>query len=110
MAKVNLTKQQCVPCEGGMEPLKGKEFSQYLDQVKEWEVVEDKKLQRTFKFKNFKEALAFVNKMGEVAEKENHHPNIFLYGWNKVRVTLFTHVIGGLSLNDFILASKIDKI
>ena len=94
-----------------MKPLQRSEFVQYLPQVKEWEVVEDgKKFQRTFKFKNFKEALDFVNKVGAIAEEENHHPNIFLYGWNKVRIPLFTHAIGGLSMNDFIMAAKIDRL
>ena len=106
----DLTKQKCVACEGGTAPMKREEFSQYLPQVKDWEVIEDKKLQRTFKFKDFKQALAFVNKVGATAEEEGHHPNIFLYGWNKVRITLFTHVIDGLSLNDFIMAAKIDRI
>lgn len=110
MAKVDLTKQKCVPCEGGVEPMKREEFQQYLGQISDWEVVEDKKLAKKFKFKDFKEALAFVNKVGALAEEENHHPNIFIYGWNKVKITLTTHAIGGLSLNDFILASKIDKL
>ncbi len=110
MAKVDLTKQKCVPCEGGVEPMKREEFQQYLGQISDWEVIEDKKLAKKFKFKDFKEALAFVNKVGALAEEENHHPNIFIYGWNKVKITLTTHAIGGLSLNDFILASKIDKL
>lgn len=76
----------------------------------EWEVVEEKKLIRTFTFKDFKQALAFVNKVGAIAEEEGHHPNIFLFGWNKVKITLTTHVIGGLSVNDFILASKINVL
>lgn len=106
----DLIQQKCVPCEGGMEPLKRQEFSQYLPQVKEWEVVEDKKLEKRFKFKDFKQALGFVNQVGSLAEKEDHHPNIYLYGWNKVKITLTTHVIGGLSLNDFIMATKIDNL
>lgn len=93
-----------------MEPLKRGEFNQYLSQVETWEVAEDKRLEKKFKLKNFKQALEFVNKVGSLAEEEGHHPNIYLFGWNKVKITLTTHVIGGLSLNDFILASKIDKI
>lgn len=106
----NLATQKCVPCEGGAPPLKREEFEKYLSQVKDWEVVDDKKIEKRFKFKNFKQALEFVNKIGAIAESENHHPNIYLYGWNKVKVTLFTHAIDGLSKNDFIMASKIDNL
>ncbi len=106
----DLTKQKCVPCEEGVEPLKRSEFSQYLEQVKEWTVLNDRELQREFKFKNFQEALNFINKVGAIAEEEGHHPDIYLYGWNKVRFTLMTHAIGGLSINDFVLASKIDLL
>lgn len=105
-----LTKQKCVHYERGGEPLKREEFSQYLDQVTDWEVLEDKKLQKNFKFKNFKDAMVFVNKVADLAESENHHPNIFLHGWNKVRISLTTFALKGLSLNDFIMAAKIDKM
>ncbi len=107
---MDLTKQKCVPCEGGVEPLKRNEFEQYLEQVKEWTVLEDKELQREFKFKDFGEALAFINKVGQIAEEEGHHPDFYLHGWNKVRFNLATHAIGGLSINDFVLASKIDQL
>lgn len=105
-----LSSQKCVPCEGGMPALTSSEYSEYLSQIKDWEVLEEKKLEKKFKFKDFAQALEFVNKVGKVAENENHHPNIYLYAWNKVKITLFTHAIGGLSKNDFIMASKIDKI
>jgi len=107
---MDLTKQRCVPCEGGDKPFDKKEIEKYLSIVSGWDVIEDLKISKHFKFKNFKEALSFVNKVGEIAEHENHHPNIYLYGWNKVRITLTTHAIKGLSINDFILASKIDKL
>ncbi len=81
----------------------------YLEEVKDWKVEDGKKLKREFKFKDFKEALAFVNKIGETAEEESHHPDIEL-GWGRVAVELSTHAIGGLSVNDFILAAKIDKL
>ena len=107
---MDFTKQRCVPCEGGEKPFDKNETDKYLSMVKEWSVEEGKKIKKEFKFKDFKEALNFVNKVGDIAESENHHPNIYLYGWNKVRITLTTHAIKGLSINDFILASKIDKL
>jgi len=107
---MDLTKQKCVPCEGGTKPFDKKETDKYLSMVKGWSVDEEKKIKKEFKFKDFKEALNFVNKIGNIAESENHHPNIYLYGWNKVRITLTTHAIKGLSINDFILASKIDRV
>lgn len=107
---MDLTKQKCVPCEGGVDALKREEFSVYLDQVNDWSVMEDKLLKRNFKFKNFDEAIKFVNRVAEIAEDEGHHPDIFLHNWNKLEITLSTHAIGGLSINDFVLASKIDKV
>ena len=93
-----------------MPPLTPEEIATYHPQVPEWKVVDNHSIERDYKFKNFKEALAFVNQVGEIAEEENHHPNIFLHGWNKVKLSLYTHAIDGLSENDFILASKIDLL
>ena len=106
----NLSTKKCVPCEGGTKPLTPQEYAPYLSEVGDWEVVEEYKIEKQFKFKNFKEALVFVNKVGEIAEQEQHHPNINLFGWNKVKITLFTHAIKGLSVNDFIVAAKINKL
>ncbi len=107
----HLSKGHCVPCEGGVDPLTRKEFAPYLDIVKDWTVAADEKsIERDFKFKDFKQALSFVNSAGEIAESEGHHPDLFIHGWNKVRVTLSTHAIKGLSINDFVVASKIDLI
>lgn len=107
----DLIKLKCIPCEGGIDPLTRKEFSIYLDQVSDWAVIDnDAKIQREFTFKDFKEALDFVNAAGEIAEEEGHHPNICIHSWNKVKMTLYTHAINGLSENDFILAAKIDAI
>lgn len=106
----DLTKQKCKPCEGGVAPLTRPQFENYLGQVPEWVVVDDKNIERSFLFKDFARALEFVNRVGTVAESEGHHPDIFLHGWNKVNITLWTHAIGGLSLNDFIVAKKIDEI
>lgn len=105
-----LINQKCVPCEGGTKPLIKQEYQPYLSEVGDWKVVEEKKIEKHFKFNNFKQAMVFVNNVGEIAEQEGHHPDIHLYGWNKVRITLFTHAIEGLSVNDFIVAAKINKI
>jgi 4a-hydroxytetrahydrobiopterin dehydratase len=105
-----LSDKKCAPCEGGVEPLTREQFSVYLEQVHKWTVVDDKKLERTFTFKDFAAALEFVNAVGAIAEGEGHHPDIYLFGWNKVKITLFTHAIGGLSINDFSVATKIDKV
>jgi len=107
---MDLTQKKCVACEGWMKPLTRKEFTPLLKQVKSWQVREGKAIEKAFEFKNFKAALAFVNRVGSLAEEEGHHPNIFLHGWNKVLITLSTHAIKGLSENDFILATKIDRL
>lgn len=109
MVTGDLINKKCVPCEGGVRPLTPDEYGAFLrNELSGWNDVDEKSLVKEYKFKNFKEALAFVNKVGEIAESEGHHPDINLHGWNKVTVTLSTHAIGGLSENDFILASKID--
>lgn len=107
---MNLHSKKCVPCEGGRIPFDKKETDKYLTIVSGWNTDDYLKISKNFKFKDFKSALSFVNKVGEIAEEENHHPNIYLYGWNKVIITLTTHAIKGLSINDFILASKIDRL
>ena len=106
----NLSQKKCEPCEGGVDALTREQFAPYLEQVADWSVIDDTSIERGFEFKNFAEALRFVNAVGEIAEDEGHHPDILLHGWNKVRITLWTHAIGGLSINDFIVASKIDRI
>ena len=101
---------KCKPCEGWMKPYSRKEYLPHLKKIKNWKVLADRILEKEFRFKNFKDALKFINKVGEIAEKNGHHPNILLYDFNKIRITLYTHAIDGLSLNDFILASKIDRL
>lgn len=106
-----LSKHHCVPCEGGVDPLTPRQFAPYMEITKDWTVASDNKsISREFKFKDFKEALAFINRVGEIAESEGHHPDINLHGWNKVTIILSTHAIKGLSVNDFVLASKIDLL
>lgn len=106
---MSLDEKSCVPCRGGVPPLKGKELEDLHREVPEWEVVNGHHLKRTFKFPDFVQALAFVNKVGEVAEKEGHHPDISL-GWGKAEITTWTHSIDGLTESDFILAAKIDRV
>ena len=104
-----LTDKKCVPCEGGVQPFTESQINDYLAQLKtEWEVVAFIKIKKQFKFKDFKEAMAFVNKIAEIAEKEGHHPDITI-NYNRVTIELSTHSIGGLSENDFILAAKIEE-
>lgn len=107
---MKLSEKKCVACEGGVAPLQGKELRTYLEEVENWELVEGKKIKKEFVFKNFKEALAFVHKVGEIAEEEGHHPDIHLVSYKKVIIELWTHAIGGLSENDFIVAAKIDTM
>jgi len=107
--QIELTKQKCEACEGGVIPLNRIEADILLKQIPGWEVADDvKSISRQYAFKNFKEALAFVNQVGELAESEGHHPDIHLTDFKKVSIDLSTHAIGGLSNNDFILAAKID--
>ncbi len=105
-----LSKQHCVPCEGGTKPLTHDEFAVYLPQVANWTVVQDKQLEKEFVFKDFAQAISFVNRIASIAESEGHHPDINLHRYKKVAITLSTHAIGGLSVNDFILAVKIDEL
>ncbi len=110
MAQMQLSEMKCVPCRGGVEPLKGEEIFKMAKQIsQDWKVIDEHKLEREFKFKDFKEALDFVNKVGALAEEEQHHPDIYLT-WGKVKINLWTHKINGLHTNDFILAAKIDEL
>lgn len=107
----NLSSKTCIPCQGGIPPLTRKEFQEYLDELEDWNVIEDDtKLQKTFTFKNFQEALDSVNRVGAIAEEQGHHPDIYLHDYKEVTVTLFTHKIKGLHENDFVLAAKIDEL
>ncbi len=105
----DLASKTCVPCRGGTPPLKGEELDDLRRQVPEWEVVEEHHLRRRFRFKNFREALDFVNRVGELAEEQGHHPDVS-FGWGYAEVTIFTHKIDGLTESDFILAAKISEL
>jgi len=105
-----LLQKKCVPCEGGEPTLKPKEIEKYMLELKDgWEVAKNLKIEKLFKFKDFKEAMKFVNQVAVLAEQEGHHPEI-LINYNQVNITNWTHAIGGLSENDFILAAKIDNL
>ena len=105
----DLASKTCVPCRGGVPPLKGKELQDLAQQVPGWKVTNERRIVKSFMFLDFKAALAFVNKVGEVAESQGHHPDILL-SWGKAEITTWTHKIDGLTESDFILAAKIDKL
>lgn len=103
-----LTKKRCRPCEGGVPPLDRTQAEGYLAVLSGWTLSDDgKSIRKEYKFKNFKEVIAFFNRIAEKAEEENHHPDLRI-GYSRVTVELSTHSIGGLSENDFILAAKFD--
>lgn len=105
-----LAHQKCVPCEGGTQPLSFDEVALYSKQLKlPWTFDGNKRMDHEFKFKDFKEAMEFVNQVAEIANGEGHHPDIHIY-YNKVLIELWTHNIGGLSVNDFIMAVKIEAL
>lgn len=120
---MDLTKKKCEPCEGGTKPFDKSEAEKYLSMLKtEWELIEEEppspeasasqremKIRKKYKLDTFRQAIDFINKVADLAEQEDHHPNIF-NSYNRVTITLYTHAIGGLSINDFILASKIETL
>ena len=100
----DLSSRQCIPCRGGVPPLQGQEI-----ELDGWEVVNQHHLTKTFSFANFREAQQFVNRIGDLAEEQGHHPDI-CFGWGRAEITIWTHKIDGLTESDFILAAKIDKL
>ncbi|HKS76625.1 MAG TPA: 4a-hydroxytetrahydrobiopterin dehydratase [Terriglobales bacterium] len=105
----SLAEKNCVPCRGGAPALAAKELESLARQVPEWKVVDGHHLVRSFKFPDFRQALAFVNRVGELAEQQGHHPDILL-AWGKAEITLWTHAANGLTESDFIVAAKIDRL
>ena len=105
----DLANKTCVPCRGGVPPLAGEELAKLAHEVPKWKVVDNHHITRNFTFPDFAQALAFVNKVGAIAEEQGHHPDIFLT-WGKADVTTWTHKINGLTESDFILAAKIDRL
>ncbi len=107
----NLTQMTCQACEGGVKPLAGSELQNLLSLISGWELDSSELvISKEFKLENFREALDFIDKIGALAESEGHHPDLLLHDWNKVKITLTTHAIGGLSNNDFIMAAKIANL
>ena len=105
----DLASQNCVPCRGGVTPLKGVDLQRIQQQVPTWTAVNEHHITRAFTFPDFKQALDFVNRVGEIAEAQGHHPDILLT-WGKAEITLWTHKIDGLTQSDFIMAAKIDRL
>lgn len=107
---MELKEKKCVPCEGDVNPMTLETVQAYLKNISdEWNSESNRSIKRDFPFKNFKQGLDFVNRLGEIAEEEGHHPDLHMY-YSHVEVELSTHDIGGLSENDFILAAKIDEL
>ena len=109
----DLSKKKCIRCEGNIPAFDYNEIHKYLKKVDGWDVKKNEQenyyLLKEFKFKNFIDSQKFVNLVGEISERENHHPDI-MFGWGYAKIKIFTHAINGLAESDFILASKIDKV
>ena len=104
-----LSSKQCVPCRGGVPPLTADEIKPLLNQLQGWEVVDEHHLRKVYRFSNFREALGYVDKVGELAEEQGHHPDI-CFGWGQAEIKIWTHKINGLTESDFILAAKVDEL
>ena len=105
----DLAALECVPCRGGVPPLKGEKIRELADELHGWEVVEEHHLRKSYKPASFREAQVFVNRVGDLAEAQGHHPDI-CFGWGHCEITIWTHKIDGLTESDFILAAKIDRL
>jgi 4a-hydroxytetrahydrobiopterin dehydratase len=107
---MTLTQKTCVPCQGGIPPLSAEEAQGYMDQVSGWELsANSDRIERRFSFGDFATAMAFVQKVGDLAEQEGHHPDICV-GWGYANIILYTHKIDGLHENDFIMAAKVNAL
>jgi 4a-hydroxytetrahydrobiopterin dehydratase len=106
---MSLVEKHCTPCRGGIPALQGEELEKMQAEIQGWQVVDQHHLWKSFAFPDFRTALGFVNRIGETAEAEGHHPDLFL-AWGKVDVKIWTHKIDGLTDSDFILAAKIDRL
>jgi 4a-hydroxytetrahydrobiopterin dehydratase len=104
----DLTQKHCVPCEGGTPPMEESKVEEMLKEVPGW-TRDDKKITREFKFEDFNGSMEFVNKVADIANAEDHHPDIYIF-YSLVRLTLWTHVAGGLTENDFIMAAKVNEL
>jgi 4a-hydroxytetrahydrobiopterin dehydratase len=110
MESCDLASKECIPCKGGIPPLKGEKLEALIAELgNDWAVVDEHHLEKTYTFKDFKEALAFTNRVGELAESVGHHPDIEL-AWGRVKILVFTHKIDGLAESDFVFAAKTDRV
>ncbi len=106
----DLAAKQCIPCKGGVPPLAGDELRELHGELGgDWRLVDDHHLEKEYRFKNFQEALDFTNRVGAMAEEQNHHPEIWLT-WGRVKLTIWTHKIDGLTESDFVWAAKADRL
>ena len=105
----DLADKTCVPCRGDTPPLEGADIEKLRRQVPDWDLIKEHHLRREFNFKNFRGALDFVGQVSEIAEEQEHHPDIN-FGWGRAEVTIFTHQIDGLTESDFIFAAKVDRL
>ncbi len=109
MPMADLAKKECVPCKGGVPPLQGEELARLHAELNSgWELADEQRLEKTYKFPNFAEALKFTNAVGHIAEEQDHHPDIHL-AYGKVRVEIWTHKINGLTESDFVFAAKVEE-
>lgn len=105
-----LSEKECLPCMGGVEPLKGLALLDLLSELgNEWKIVNEHHIEKKFEFTNFRKALDFVNAVGEIAEEQRHHPDIH-FGYGYARILIWTHKIDGLTESDFVLAAKIEEV
>jgi len=104
-----LSSKQCVPCRGGVPPLGAEEIAKLSPQLKGWEIINQHHLKKSYRFSNFRETHDFVNRVGNLAEEQGHHPDI-CFGWGIAEIKIWTHKINGLTESDFILAAKIDGL
>ena len=104
-----LADKHCVPCRGGVPPLKGEQLTPYAEQLPDWKIIEEHHISKSFPFRDFKTGLDFVNRVSAVAEEEGHHPDLCL-AWGKVEIKIYTHKVRGLTENDFVLAAKIEEL
>jgi 4a-hydroxytetrahydrobiopterin dehydratase len=105
----NLSNRKCVACDSGTAPLSRIETKPLFEQLRGWEVIDNHHLRKSLSFKDFRSALEFVNRVGELAEREGHHPDLYL-SWGKARIELWTHKVNGLTESDFVMAAKIDAL
>ncbi|MDQ6767678.1 MAG: 4a-hydroxytetrahydrobiopterin dehydratase [Candidatus Eremiobacteraeota bacterium] len=106
---MSLAEKTCISCHGGIPPLDAGEIAVLLPQVSDWKVIDNHHLVKNYTFRNFREALDFVNRVGAIADEQNHHPDVYL-AWGKVKIEIWTHKINGLTESDFIFAAKVDQL